>query len=133
MDMERAGEQRSLGELFSELARETGTLVRQEARLATAEMKTKAKTAAQDGVVVGIGGGVAALGGLGIFAALILLAAKVMALWAAALLVGGIFLAVGGAVIWLGIRAFRDVDAVPRMTVKTLEDNKRWLREQVAQ
>ena len=35
-------EERSLGELFSELASETGTLVRQEVALAQAEMTKKA-------------------------------------------------------------------------------------------
>ena len=130
--MEKAGE-RSLGELFSELASETGTLVRQEARLAKAEMVSKAKNAAQDGAVVGIGGVVAALGGLGVFAALILLAATVMPLWAAAFLVGGIFLALGAALVFFGVRAIKKIDAVPRMTVQTLEEDKRWLREQVAQ
>ncbi len=130
--MERA-EERPLGELFSELAHETGTLVRQEVALTKVEMKAKAKTAAQDGIVVGIGGGIAILGGFGIFAAIILLAALVMPLWAAAFLVGGLFLAFGAALTWFGIKKLREVDAVPRVTVRTFEENKRWLQEQVAQ
>jgi len=125
-------ERRTLGELFSDLAKETGTLVRQEAALAKSELTQKAKNAASDGAVVGIGVVLAALGGLGLFAGLILLLGTVMPLWAAAFLVGGIFVAGGAGVAWFGVRALKRIDATPRVTVRTLKENKQWLTEQMA-
>ena len=44
--MARSQDERSLGELFAELSRETGVLVRKEVELATTEMTAKARTAA---------------------------------------------------------------------------------------
>jgi len=125
-------EERSLGALFSELAKETGTLVRQEAALAKTEMVATTKHAAREGLIVGIGGVLGALGALGIFAALVLVLGMVLPLWGAALLVGAVFASGGAAVAHAGIRRLRRVDLTPRITIKTFEENKKWLTEEVA-
>ncbi len=79
----------SVGELFQRLSRQTTTLVRQEMRLAQAELKEKAKRA---GIGAGLLGaaGVVALAALGaLVAGLILLVGEVVALWISAFLVTG--------------------------------------------
>ncbi|MDB5218038.1 MAG: hypothetical protein JWO86_5965 [Myxococcaceae bacterium] len=123
-------EQRSLGELFSELAHETGALVRKEVELAKVEMTAKAKVAGRDAALVAGGGSIAMLGVMALLAALILALGTLIPLWASALLVGAVVTGTGGALVVLGIRAFKGIDAAPRETMQTIEENKRWLREQ---
>ena len=55
-------DERSLGDLFAELSRETGVLVRKEVELATAELTGKAKLAGADAATVAAGGALAAAG-----------------------------------------------------------------------
>ncbi len=124
--------QRSLGELFSELAQETGTLVRKEVELAKVEMTAKAKVAGRDAALVAGGGAIAAMGALALIGALILALGTIIPLWASALIVGLMVSITGGVLVVLGIRAFRDLDGVPRQTMETLEEDKRWLKEQVS-
>lgn len=130
--MESVTEQRSLGELFSELATETGTLVRKEVELAKVEMTAKARVAGRDAALVAGGGSIAMLGVMALLAALILALGTLIPLWVAALLVGAVVTGVGGALVVMGIRAFKGMTAAPRETMETLEENKRWLKEQVS-
>lgn len=130
--MEAVTEQRSLGELFSELATETGTLVRKEVELAKVEMTAKAKVAGRDAALVAGGGSIAMLGVMALLAALILALGTLIPLWVAALVVGAVVSGIGGALAVTGIRAFKGISAAPRETMQTLEENKRWLKEQVS-
>ncbi|MDB4939503.1 MAG: hypothetical protein JWP87_6475 [Labilithrix sp.] len=124
--------QRSLGELFSELAQETGTLVRKEVELAKVEMTAKAKVAGRDAALVAGGGSIVALGAMALMGALILALGTLIPLWASALIVGAMVTIIGGVLVAMGIRAFKGLDAAPRQTIETLEEDKRWLREQVS-
>ena len=54
--MQRRSDDRSLGELFGDLARDMGILVRQEVRLATTEMSDKASRVEQEFAIVAVGG-----------------------------------------------------------------------------
>jgi hypothetical protein len=130
--MQHVTEQRSLGALFSELAQETGTLVRKEVELAKVEMTAKAKVAGRDAALVAGGGSIAMLGVMALLAALILALGTVVPLWASALLVGLMVSITGGVLVALGIRAFKGLDTAPRQTLRALEEDKRWLSEQVS-
>ena len=130
--MQHVTEQRSLGSLFAELAQETGTLVRKEVQLASAEMTAKAKIAGREAAVVATGGAIAVLGAMALVAALILALGTLIPLWVSALLVGAMLAGTGGALAVLGIRAFKGIEKAPRQTIETLEENKRWLREQMS-
>jgi len=55
--MQLQNDGRSLGELFSELAAETGTLVRQEVALAQVELTAKATSVGKNVGFLAIGGG----------------------------------------------------------------------------
>jgi len=57
--MQTRKDDRSLGELFGDLARDMGVLVRQEVGLATTEMTHKATRMARNVAVVAVGGLVA--------------------------------------------------------------------------
>jgi hypothetical protein len=130
--MNHAQEQRPLGELFSELASETGTLIRKEVELAKTEMTDKAKVAGRNAASVAVGGVVAFMGGLALLAGLILALGMLIPLWVSALLVGAVVAGIGGALVMKGMTSFKRIDPVPRETVRTLEEDKRWARQQLS-
>ncbi|MGI8880613.1 MAG: phage holin family protein, partial [Jatrophihabitans sp.] len=94
----------SLGELVSQLSEQTSRLVRDELRLAQAEMTAKGKKAGIGAALFG-GAGLMALYGVAcLVAAAILALAGPVPDWAAALIVGGVLLAVGGVAALIGKR-----------------------------
>jgi hypothetical protein len=125
-------QERPLGELFAELANETGTLVRQEVKLATAEMTAKAKSAGKDAALIGAGGALAHAGLLVILAALVLGLGTLIPMWAAALLVGLIVIGAGYALVQSGLTALRRIDPVPQQTVATIHEDKQWAKKELS-
>jgi hypothetical protein len=121
---------RSLGELFSELAQETSTLVRQEVNLAKTEMSQKASTAGKHLGVLAAGGALAYAGLLAILAGVIALLNDVMPLWVAALLVGIVVAIVGYLLIRKGLDALKREDFAPRETLETLKEDQQWAKDQ---
>lgn len=123
----RAGTDRSLGELVADATGELSTLLRKEMELAKTELK-------QD--VSALGKGVGAFGGAGFlgYLGIIFLSLgamfgldAVLPLWAAALVVGGVYLLVAGALALMGKKAIGQMPGVPR-TVKTLKEDVEWAR-----
>ncbi len=94
---QRDGEQeRPLGELVQDLSRQTSTLIRQEMRLAQAELAEKGKHAGKGAGMFG-GAGLVALYGVGaLIAAAILGLATVLEPWIAAAAIGAVLLVVAG-------------------------------------
>jgi uncharacterized membrane protein YqjE len=86
----------STGLLVKQLSEQMSRLVRDEMRLATAEMTSKAKTAGKGASLFG-GSGIMALYGAGcLIACVIISLAGVMRAWLAALIVGAALFAVAG-------------------------------------
>jgi hypothetical protein len=121
---------RSLGELFSELAQETSTLVRQEVNLAKVEMSDKASRAGRHVGILAAGGAVAYAGFLAILAGVIVLLNDVMPLWLAALLVGLVVAVVGYLLVKRGLDALKREDFAPRETIETLKEDQEWAKDQ---
>jgi hypothetical protein len=121
---------RSLGELFSELAQETSTLVRQEVNLAKTEMSQKASSAGKHVGVLAAGGALAYAGLLAILAGIIALLNDVMPLWVAALLVGIVVAVVGYLLIRRGLDALKREGFTPRETIETLKEDQEWAKDQ---
>lgn len=122
----------SLGALFGDLAKQTGTLVRKEIELAKVEMTEKAADAGKKIAFVAGGGIACALAGLVLLAALILGLANFMPLWASALLVGLVMAVVGIGVVSWGVSALKKFDPVPRATIQTVKETKLWAEQQMA-
>ena len=124
-------EDRSLGELFAELASETSTLVRQEVALAKSELTQKAtRVGRQIGFLV-IGGAIAYAAFLAVMSAVIIGLAQLIPAWVAALVVG---VAVAVIACWLilrALRALRETDLSPRQTIETLKEDAQWMKDQV--
>lgn len=129
--MQGAGEQRPIGELLSELAAETGALVRNEVDLAKVELTGKAQVASRNAIQCGIGAAVTLLGAAAVLAAIILVLARVMPAWLSALVVGAVVCAVGGALVRRGVRSFEGLDLMPRETVRSIEGTKQWATDEV--
>src|SRR5215212_371471 len=88
--------ERSLGDLVQDLSRQTSTLIRQEMRLAQAELTEKGRHAGKGAGMFG-GAGVVALYGVGaLIAAAILGLATVLEPWIAAAAVGAGLLLIAG-------------------------------------
>jgi xanthine/uracil permease len=128
--MQQSRDNRSLGELFSELAQETSTLVRQEVNLAKTEMSHKASRAGKHIGVLAAGGAVAYAGLLAILAGVIVLLDNVMPLWASALLVGVVVAIVGYLLVRRALDALKREDFAPRETIETLKEDQQWAKDQ---
>jgi hypothetical protein len=122
---------RTLGELFAELSRETSALVRQEVALAKAEMSEKASTIAKNVVLLVAGGAIVYLAAVFILLALVIGLANLMEPWLAALLVGAVVAVVGAVLIITGINTLKTTTIVPEKTIATLKENKEWVQQQV--
>ena len=122
---------RSLGELIADLARESSTLVRQEVELAKVELTQKASRTARDIGFLAVGGAVIYAGVLAILAAvIILLASQGMPWWLAALLVGLVVLGVGYWLVQRGLTQLRSHDLAPRQTLDSLKEDARLVKGQ---
>jgi hypothetical protein len=86
----------TIGELVAKMSEQTARLVRDEVRLAQAEMAQKGKRVGVGAGLFGVAGVVALLGAGTLVAAAILALALVVASWAAALIVAAALLAIAG-------------------------------------
>jgi hypothetical protein len=128
--MQEGRDDRSLGELFSELSQETTTLVRQEMNLAKAEMSQKASRVGKDVGFLAAGGAVAYAGLLAILAGVIALLGLIIPLWLSAVLVGLVVAGVGYFLVRRGLDALKQEDLAPRETMETLKEDKEWAKDQ---
>jgi hypothetical protein len=129
--MTTGADNRTLGEMFSELSRETRTLIQQEMELARVEVGQIVSKVSRSAVFI-VGGGLLAYGGLlAIIAGVILgLVRMGLAPWAAAL-AGGVAIALlGYLLIRSGLAAFRQQDLKPTHTIDTLKEDAQWLKSQ---
>ena len=122
---------RSLGEMFAELSRDTRTLIQQEVQLAKTELSEKASKMAKGAALVA-GGGLIAYGGLltVIAAVVLILIALGLPPWAAAGLAGGLVAGLGFMLIRSGLTALRPQVLTPRKTIETLKEDAQWLKAQ---
>jgi len=124
-------EERSLGELFAELTRETSTLVRKEMELAKTELTDKATRAGKNVGFLAVGGAVAYAGVLALIAGVILLIGQAVSLWISALLVGALVTGGGYFLVQKGLTALKHMDMVPHRTIETLKEDTEWAKDQI--
>jgi hypothetical protein len=120
-------DERSLGELFAELSRETGVLIRKEMELATTEMTAKAKVAGTHAATVAAGGALAHAGLLVLLAALVIgLAQLGIEPWLSALIVALLTAGVGYALIRSGLTNLRQTNVAPIQTIQSIKETATW-------
>jgi hypothetical protein len=125
-------EDRSLGELFGDLSRDTTTLVRQELSLAKKEMTGTVAQLGKNAAMLAVGGAVVYAGLLALIAAAVIGLAQAWAWWLSALVVGIVVVAVGGLLILLGLKALRQVNPAPTQTLETLKEDAQWAKNQIS-
>lgn len=113
------------------LLRNAKTLFEQTLELGGAELRQIQRTMVIAGVLVGLGLGVLALGAMAFITAAILLLAKVIPLWAAALVVA---LALGGfgmVCCLAGYFELRVRGLIPHRTIAVMKENAKWLKNRL--
>jgi uncharacterized membrane protein YqjE len=121
---------RGIGELVKDLAGQTATLVRQEIRLAQAEVTQKGKVAGR-GAGMLAGAAVAALLALGALTALaIVVLDSFLALWLAVLIVTLVWAVVAGALAQAGRSALQSATPPAPQTVETVKEDIQWAKTQ---
>jgi hypothetical protein len=121
--------ERSLGELFAELSRETSTLVRSEVALAKNELTEKAAKVGRDASMIAVGGALAHAGLLVLIAAVVLLLVQAgLTSWLAAVIVGIVVAGVGYAIAQKGITALKHDDLTPRQTMDSMKETAQWAK-----
>jgi len=140
--IQKVKEERSLGDLFSELSKETSTLLRQEVTLAQVEITQKATIVGKQVGSLVVGGAV------GYAALLIILAALVIGLsqllssifdwtlitsaWVAALLVGLIIGGIAFSLITSALATLKKTDLTPKQTIESIKEDAQWIKNQVS-
>jgi hypothetical protein len=123
-------EDRSIGELFSQLSHDLGVLVRQEAELAKTEMSAKLTRLGGNVASLAVGGVVAFVGAQALVAAIILVLAEIgIAPWLSALIVGALLAIAGFMMVQKARAAMKDVNLKPKRTIESLKDDVQWAKE----
>ena len=135
-------DERSLGELFSELASETSTLVKQEVSLATTEMTLKATKVGKNVGYLAAGGAVAYTALLVILAAIVIGLTQfishlmnwqiITSAWIAAAIVGLVVGIIGYVLVTSALAKLKTVELTPHQTVETIKEDAQWLKDQVS-
>lgn len=128
--MDKPKEDRSLGELFAALSKETGLLVRQEVDLAKTEMSQKASQVGKDVGYMAVGGVIIYAGFLAIMAAIILVLAIFIPSWLSALIVGVVIAGIGYFVLQRGIDKLKQSSLAPKQTIESLKEDAEWAKRQ---
>jgi len=124
-------EQRSIGDLFSDLSEEASRLVHQEIELAKTEMSQKASATAKSSSLVVAGGLVSWLGLQGLVASAIVGLGSLIGYGWSALTVGGLILLAGLIVTFSGIGRLKRTRLAPDQTVAQIKETKAWLKREM--
>jgi hypothetical protein len=136
----RIRDDRSIGELFRELADETRSLVQQEIQLAKAEMGQKVDKITNSATSMGIGGALAHAALITLCAALAAGVFSLMAyfevpflvnVWLSPLIVAVAVGVIGYALIQGGISKLKNERLAPRRTTDSLRETKEWMQEKL--
>lgn len=123
-------DRRSLGELTGDLLTNAQEIVRDEVRLAKAEIRQEIKTAIR-GAAMLIAGAVLGLFALGLALATAVIAlAIVLDLWLAALLVTIAMATVAVILLLVGRSRIQEVDPKPEETVASVKETVEWTKQQ---
>ena len=140
--LQKVKEERSLGDLFSELSKETSTLMRQEVNLAQVEITQKATIVGKQVGSLVVGGAVGYAALLIILIALIIGLSQLISLifgwtiitsaWVAAAIIGLIVGGVAFSLITSALATLKKTDLTPKQTIESLKEDAQWIKNQVS-
>ena len=119
----------SYGELLSQLANHSATLVRDEFSLAKQEVRESLRSLAAGATKLAIGALVGSIALITLTAAAVIGLAHYMNVGYAALIIGGALAVVGAGVAFAGMNRLKRTNLRPEQTIETLEEDKRWLKQ----
>jgi len=122
----------SLGDLFSSLAAETGTLIRQEVSLAQVELTQKAVIVGKNVGFLLVGGAVGYAALLVLLSAVVIILSNFIPLWASALLVGAVVGIISFFLVSSALAELKKADLAPHETVESIKEDAQWLKDQVS-
>jgi hypothetical protein len=120
---------RSIGELFSDLSQQTAELIRQEMRLAKAELSEKLSDVGRHAAMIGaaLAFGLAAV--IAVAAAVTLLLIDLgLAPWLAAVITAAVMGGIAFVLAQSGISALRKKNIAPVETMHSLKETTQWLK-----
>jgi hypothetical protein len=124
-------DEKSLGQLFSELADETRSLVRQEIALAKTEVTEKAVFAGKNAGLAAAGGLVLLVGVLPILAGIIIALGHKIGYATSSFIVGILFVAIGAFLVTKALNAFKKHSLAPVQTATQVKETTQWMKQQV--
>jgi len=128
--LHKTEEQReSIGEMLKELAYQSAELVRDEAALAKQELSEKLKSIKSAVILITIGALIGFLALSAAAATAVILLAEYVALWQSSLIVAGALALIAFVTSITGIRMLNQTNLKPRQTIRTMEENKEWLKD----
>jgi len=123
--------------LLRGIINDIGDLIRQEIRFARSELKSDARKMLRAGVALALGAGVAGLGVILVAFMLVHLihalslpagtAEPGIPLWGCFGIVAAVFLAIGSAMVFLGVKGFQNVNPLPDETAQNVKENVEWI------
>jgi uncharacterized membrane protein YqjE len=123
-----------LGDLIRQLAQDSAMLVRQEVALAKAELQANVKSVARDLTMVAVGGVIALIGAMVLILFLVLAVGDALdEYWLGALIVGLLFVIVGGLLAKSNLNKLKHESVAPALTIETLKEDKQWLQSEIKQ
>jgi hypothetical protein len=132
MDPEPQLREESMGALFKQLSDDLSTLVRQELRLAQAEVTQKGKQAGLGAGLMGGGGLLALLASGALTACVIAVLSTAMATWLAALIVTAVYASGAGVLALVGKRRVAEATPpLPEQTAESVKEDVQWAKTQL--
>jgi hypothetical protein len=121
----------TLAQLVSDLLDDAKQLLRQELALAKYEIHAEVHKTKIALVSLGIGIGIAAIGGLLLIVMLVHLlhALTELPLWSCYAIVGGVCAIVGIVLLYRGKQQIAQIEIIPQQTVETMKENVRWIKK----
>jgi hypothetical protein len=128
----------SMTSLMRGIINDIGDLFRQEIRFARTEIKTDLRKTQQAATLVGIGAGVAAIGGVLLAFMLVHLLHWLsfpagtateagIPLWGCFGIVSAVLLGIGSVVAWAGCKKIQNFNPLPDQTAQTVKENVEWI------
>jgi Flp pilus assembly protein TadB len=107
-------------------------LVRKEFALARREIMQEIEKTRQGAIILGIGAGILAIGGILLLVALVqgLVVWYGIPVWVSYLIVGGAFALVGGVMVMMGSGRLKQVHPMPEETIDSVRKDISWIKEQ---
>lgn len=123
--------ERSLGELFSDLSQQTADLIRQEARLAKAELGQKASELTRPAMMIGAGAAIGLVALMTMATALTLLLIDLgLRPWIAAVLCTTLLVITALALVQTGLSALKRQSLLPNQTIHSIKETTQWLKNE---